>query len=61
MPLTIELELVNSCGDIVVDTNMTPAGYRVTDANPANINTVVEWRIEDVSIKADVVMLDNAL
>ncbi len=54
MPITIELELVNSAFDPIVS-NLTGDG----DFSAAN--TSVVWQIENVQVKCDICTLDNGL
>ena len=58
MPITIELELVDSMADpiVTVFTGSTPA----TDITEANTNTS-DWEIINCEVKCDMCTLDNAL
>ena len=51
MPLTIELELVSSALDVIVD----PTATGFTTADTSN-----QWSISNVQLKADICTLDNA-
>ncbi len=51
-PITIELELVNSATDPVVD---------LDDTTFRDDNTSTDWTIEDCQLKADLCSLDNAV
>ena len=53
-PLTLELEIVSTSTDAVVD----PSGAETTFAGD---NTSTSWQIEDVRLVCDVVTLDSAL
>ena len=56
-PITIELELVNQFEDSVVKTNS--AGLGSTGEYMDHVSTT--WQMENVTVKADVVTLDNSL
>jgi len=53
MPLTIELELVNSANDPIV----TPGA----DSTFTTSNTSNDWQLENVQLKCDICNLDNSL
>ena len=51
-PLTIELELVDKMTDPIINNNI---------GTFSNVNTSIEWHIENVQLKCDLCTLDNAL
>ena len=54
-PITIELELADGNLDRILD----PAGAPTDYWTPTNTST--DWQIENVQVKVDVCILDNAL
>ena len=61
MPLTIELELVNSATDPLVLTGTDASGAVFQPTGETNANCSETWTITNVMLKCDVCTLDNAV
>ena len=59
-PITVELEIVSSNDDAVISPGKKNP-HTTGDAEYDSTNTTTSWEIENVSLKCDVVTLDNSL